>query len=52
MLLTIFSDYAMRVIMYLDLQRGKMVTISEVASAYLSQYSECLECVGVYECHD
>lgn len=49
---TTFSDYSMRVIMYLGLQRGQLVIISDIAQAYLSQYSERLECVGAYECHD
>lgn len=32
--LTTFSDYSTRVMMYLGLQQGKLVTISEIAKAY------------------
>ena len=32
--LTTFSDYSMRVMMYLGLQRGRLVTISDIAQAY------------------
>lgn len=32
--LTTFSDYTMRVMMYLGLQRGQLVTISDIAQAY------------------
>lgn len=35
MRLTTFSDYSMRVIMYLGLQHGQLVTISDIAKAYL-----------------
>ena len=34
MRLTTFSDYSMRVIMYLGLQHGQLVTISDIAKAY------------------
>lgn len=34
MRLTTFSDYSMRVIMYLGLQHGQLVTISDIAQAY------------------
>ncbi len=34
MQLTTFSDYSMRVMMYLGLQHGKLATISEIAKAY------------------
>ena len=34
MRLTTFSDYTMRVLIYLGLQHGKLVTISEIAEAY------------------
>lgn len=34
MRLTSFSDYCMRVIMYLGLQHGQLVTISDIARAY------------------
>ncbi len=34
MQLTTFSDYAMRVMMYLGLQQGQLATISEIAHAY------------------
>jgi Rrf2 family nitric oxide-sensitive transcriptional repressor len=32
--LTTFSDYTMRVMMYLGLQHGQLVTISDIAQAY------------------
>jgi len=32
--LTTFSDYSMRVMMYLGLQHGQLVTISDIAQAY------------------
>ena len=32
--LTTFSDYTMRVLIYLSLQRGGLVTISDIAKAY------------------
>lgn len=34
MQLSTFSDYTMRVLMYLGLQHGQLVTISEIARAY------------------
>lgn len=34
MQLTTFSDYSMRVMMYLGLRHGKLATISEIAQAY------------------
>lgn len=34
MRLTTFSDYSMRVMMYLGLQHGKLVTIFDIAQAY------------------
>src|SRR5450830_522694 len=34
MQLTTFSDYSMRVMMYLGLQHGQLVTISDIARAY------------------
>jgi Rrf2 family transcriptional regulator, nitric oxide-sensitive transcriptional repressor len=34
MQLTTFSDYTMRVMMYLGIQHGKLVTISDIAQAY------------------
>ncbi|OIQ98598.1 HTH-type transcriptional repressor NsrR [mine drainage metagenome] len=34
MQLTTFSDYSMRVMMYLGLRQGKLATISEIALAY------------------
>jgi len=34
MRLTTFSDYSMRVMMYLGLQHGQLVTISDIAQAY------------------
>lgn len=34
MQLTTFSDYSMRVMMYLGLQHGRLATISEIAQAY------------------
>jgi len=34
MQLTTFSDYSMRVMMYLGLQHGQLVTISDIAQAY------------------
>jgi len=34
MRLTTFSDYSMRVMMYLGLQHGQLVTISDIARAY------------------
>ncbi len=34
MRLTTFSDYTIRVLIYLGLQNGKLVTISEIARAY------------------
>ena len=34
MRLTTFSDYTMRVMMYLGLQHGQLVTISDIAQAY------------------
>ena len=34
MQLTTFSDYSMRVMMYLGLQHGQLATISEIAQAY------------------
>jgi Rrf2 family transcriptional regulator, nitric oxide-sensitive transcriptional repressor len=34
MRLTTFSDYSMRVMMYLGLQHGRLVTISDIAQAY------------------
>jgi len=34
MQLTTFSDYSMRVMMYLGLQHGKLSTISEIAKSY------------------
>jgi Rrf2 family nitric oxide-sensitive transcriptional repressor len=32
--LTTFSDYAMRVLMYLGLQQGRLVTIAQIAEQY------------------
>jgi len=43
MLPTTFSNYFMRVIMYLGLQRGRLITILDIAQVHLSQYSEHLE---------
>jgi Rrf2 family transcriptional regulator, nitric oxide-sensitive transcriptional repressor len=34
MRLTTFSDYSIRVIMYLGIQRGKLVKIADIANAY------------------
>ncbi len=34
MQLTTFTDYSMRVMMYLGLQHGRLATISEIAQAY------------------
>lgn len=34
MRLTTFTDYTMRVLIYLGLQHGKLVTIAEIAKAY------------------
>lgn len=34
MQLTTFSDYALRVLVYLALQQGRLATISEIATAY------------------
>lgn len=34
MRLTTFSDYSIRVIMYLGIQHGKLVNISDIATAY------------------
>lgn len=35
MRLTTFSDYTLRVLIYLGLQHGKLVTISDTAKAYI-----------------
>ena len=55
MRLTVFSDYTLRVLMYLALDRTRLATIPEIAAAYgisenhLMKVVHQLACVGIVE---